>query len=168
MKSVRKQRSLPDPMQSGATTTQKAKLVHRANLAHQHRGSTIMTDNDIHPQVRELNRRIERAIVRVWASSFSEHIMPYLQQVGSSGCADASSRDHSTLTFGGIPLPDMAVVIQLQIDSEASGVLFTVDPTAAGDTAMVAEAIWGQGEGHSYGCRGLIMVIFVRLVLLKV
>lgn len=47
----------------------------------------------------------------------------------------------------GKKIPEMAVVIQLQIDSSSSGVLFTLNPTTGCVTEMVIESCWGLGEG---------------------
>ncbi len=41
--------------------------------------------------------------------------------------------------------PSIAVIIQKMIDSDKSGVIFTVDPTS-GENVTVIEAIWGLGE----------------------
>lgn len=95
------------------------------------------------------------AVKEVWASQWSEHILTYLQAVakrdGESADAHASSAPledgTEPLYIAGVRLPDMAVVIQAQVPSRRSGVLFTVSPDAAGDAHVVAEAVWGQGEG---------------------
>ena len=90
------------------------------------------------------------AIKRVWASQFSEHLLAYLARAAPvvappAAAADAATPDVGML--GGVALPDMAVVIQVQIASERAGVLFTTNPTAAGDGSFVMEGVWGQGEG---------------------
>lgn len=41
--------------------------------------------------------------------------------------------------------PSIAVVVQRMIDSDKSGVIFTVDPTS-GENVTIIEAIWGLGE----------------------
>jgi pyruvate,water dikinase len=41
----------------------------------------------------------------------------------------------------------MAVVVQKMVDSEKSGVSFTVDPVLRNHYQMVIEAVWGLGEG---------------------
>jgi pyruvate,water dikinase len=42
--------------------------------------------------------------------------------------------------------PELAVVVEAMVDSEKSGVLFTVDPTSGRDDVMVIESAWGLGE----------------------
>lgn len=42
--------------------------------------------------------------------------------------------------------PMLAVVVELMIDADKSGVLFTVDPTSGRDDVMVIESAWGLGE----------------------
>lgn len=44
------------------------------------------------------------------------------------------------------PNPELAVVVEAMIDSEKSGVLFTVDPTSGRNDVMVIESAWGLGE----------------------
>ena len=47
----------------------------------------------------------------------------------------------------GVKKASMAVVVQRMVDSEVSGVMFTVDPTQVVDgSMMVVEAVWGLGE----------------------
>jgi pyruvate,water dikinase len=41
----------------------------------------------------------------------------------------------------------MAVVVQQMVDSEKSGVIFTVDPVLRNRFNMIIEAVWGLGEG---------------------
>lgn len=41
----------------------------------------------------------------------------------------------------------MAVLVQQMVNSEKSGVIFTVDPVMHNHYQMVIEAVWGQGEG---------------------
>lgn len=42
--------------------------------------------------------------------------------------------------------PELAVVVEAMIESEKSGVLFTVDPVTGRDDVMVIESAWGLGE----------------------
>lgn len=42
--------------------------------------------------------------------------------------------------------PILAVVVELMIDADKSGVLFTVDPTSGRDDVMIIESAWGLGE----------------------
>jgi pyruvate,water dikinase len=67
-------------------------------------------------------------VVECWASFFSERAMFYRQRKGS--LADLG----------------MAVVIQEQIGSEKSGVMFTTDPIRGRSDQMVIEAAFGLGE----------------------
>jgi pyruvate,water dikinase len=41
----------------------------------------------------------------------------------------------------------MAVVVQQMVDSEKSGVIFTIDPVSRNPYQMLVEAVWGLGEG---------------------
>jgi pyruvate,water dikinase len=45
----------------------------------------------------------------------------------------------------------MAVVVQLQLASVASGVAFTCNPVNGMTNELVVEAVWGQGEGMVQG-----------------
>ena len=47
--------------------------------------------------------------------------------------------------------PLMAVVIQNQVDSKASGVMFTINANNGALTEYTVEAVFGQGEGYVSG-----------------
>jgi pyruvate, water dikinase len=70
-----------------------------------------------------------------WASFFSERALFYRSR-------------HGNLDDLG-----MAVVVQRQIESERSGVMFTIDPVRRRRDQMMIEAVWGLGEavvsGHA-------------------
>lgn len=68
------------------------------------------------------------AVQNCWASLFGSRVVSYRASRGFS--AD----------------PAMAVVIQLMIASERSGVAFTADPTTDATDRVVVEAAFGQGE----------------------
>lgn len=68
------------------------------------------------------------AVQRCWASLFGPRVVAYRASRGFS--AD----------------PAMAVVVQLMIASERSGVAFTADPTTDATDRVVVEAAFGQGE----------------------
>ncbi len=69
------------------------------------------------------------AVKRCWVSLWSEPAVRYRRRRGvSSGEAG------------------MAVVVQAMVEADASGVMFTVDPLAGGDDAIVIEASRGCGE----------------------
>lgn len=76
------------------------------------------------------------SILDCYCSLFADHIF----QLHASTSYAAGSSDYH-----------MAVVIQQQIDSAASGVAFTCNPANGIDTELVVEAIWGQGEGLVQG-----------------
>lgn len=90
---------------------------------------------------------IAAAIARVWASQFNDHVLPYLRSHGggSSAAATAAARASGRVIVRDVVLPSMAVVIMLQVPSTASGVMFTLDPTAAGESHALIESVWGQG-----------------------
>jgi pyruvate,water dikinase len=67
-------------------------------------------------------------VTECWASFFSERAMFYRRNKGSM-------RDL-----------DMAVVVQRQLGSDKSGVMFTADPIRRRRDQMVIEAAWGLGE----------------------
>jgi pyruvate,water dikinase len=67
-------------------------------------------------------------IVKCWASFFSERALFYRASKGS--LADLG----------------MAVVVQLQIAADKSGVMFTTDPIRQRADQMVIEAVFGLGE----------------------
>ena len=72
--------------------------------------------------------QVPQAVVSVWRSSDAASVVAY--------------RDRMGLAHG-----DVAVVVQLMVVPEVSGVVFTADPLT-GDTArLVINAGWGLGEG---------------------
>jgi pyruvate,water dikinase len=69
------------------------------------------------------------AIRRCLASLFSARVVAYLRTLGGA---------HAT--------PAMAVVVQRQVEPDAAGVLFTVNPVTGRETEQVIEAVFGHGE----------------------
>lgn len=70
------------------------------------------------------------AVRRCWSSLYTSQAMFYRHQKGfDSSCVL------------------MALVVQRMIDSEKSGVIFTVDPVLRNQFNMIVEAVWGLGEG---------------------
>ena len=78
------------------------------------------------------NVRGEDAVVaRVadcWASLFGERVLAYRAAQSVAG------------------EPAIAVVVQQMVDSDRSGVMFSVDPSTGDPTVVVIEAAWGLGE----------------------
>ena len=72
---------------------------------------------------------LEQAVLACWASLWSPGAVAYRARVG----ADA-------------PDAAMAVLVQVQVPCEASGVAFSQDPLGAGDAVLI-EAAWGMGQG---------------------
>ncbi len=70
------------------------------------------------------------AVRRCWSSLYTSRAIFYRQQRG----------------FGDVEV-SMAVVVQKMVNSEKSGVIFTVDPVFRNHYHMVIEAVWGLGEG---------------------
>jgi len=68
------------------------------------------------------------AVRECWASLFTQRAIYYRQQQGYPA-SDV----------------DIAVVVQLMVDADASGVMFTSHPST-GDSRMILEAAWGLGE----------------------
>ncbi len=67
-------------------------------------------------------------IVDCWASLWSPRVVAYRQSLGLTD------------------EPTIAVVVQRMVDSEAAGVMFTVDPISQDRTRMLIEAAYGLGE----------------------
>ena len=63
-----------------------------------------------------------------WASLYGERVVAY--------------RANGRLTDE----PSIAVIVQVMVPSEVSGVIFTVDPTSAMSDRLIIEAVLGQGE----------------------
>jgi pyruvate,water dikinase len=70
------------------------------------------------------------AVRRCWSSLFTAQAIFYRSQRG----------------FDDTPV-SMAVAVQRMVDSEKSGVSFTVDPVLRNHYQMVIEGVWGLGEG---------------------
>lgn len=79
------------------------------------------------------NRTLDEVALSIkecWASCWQSHVLQYrhlLKELKED--------------------PSMAVVIQLQVDSHVSGVLFTCNPLNSNSNEMTVESAWGQGEG---------------------
>jgi pyruvate,water dikinase len=69
------------------------------------------------------------AVRQCWASLWTERAWDYRQQNGS---------DHRAM--------GMAVIVQMLVPADASGVLFTADPTSGRSDQIVIEACFGLGE----------------------
>ena len=74
------------------------------------------------------------AVQRCWASLFEGRAIFYRQQQGF---------DHLSV--------DLAVPVQKMVQSETSGVMFTIDPITADPTRVMIEAVWGLGEAAVSG-----------------
>lgn len=70
------------------------------------------------------------AVRQCWASLFSAHAISYRKQRGLSQGA----------------IPTIAVGVQLLVDAQVAGVMFTIDPITGADDRLVIEASWGLGE----------------------
>jgi phosphoenolpyruvate synthase/pyruvate phosphate dikinase len=83
---------------------------------------------------------ITRNIVNCWMSLWQPRVVSYIRQ-------HISFRNDASSDSDSLPqLPQMAVVVQLMIDSQRAGVLFTTHPTLGLDSTMLTEAVFGQGE----------------------
>ena len=67
------------------------------------------------------------AIKKVWLSVFAQHIKAYA-------------------SHGSDPIP-ISVIVQECIESDVSGVIFTIDPTGQTNESSVINAVYGMGEG---------------------
>ncbi len=72
---------------------------------------------------------LERAVLACWASSWSPGARAYRARAGT-GARDAG----------------MAVLVQVLVPCQASGVAFSQDPLGAEDAVLI-EATWGMGQG---------------------
>jgi pyruvate,water dikinase len=91
-------------------------------------------------------------------ASFAGQQDTFLNVVGESELLDAVRQCWSSLYtsraifyrhrkgFGDVEV-SMAVVVQKMVNSEKSGVIFTVDPVLRNHYQIVIEAVWGLGEG---------------------
>ncbi|MFP4351100.1 MAG: PEP/pyruvate-binding domain-containing protein, partial [Desulfococcaceae bacterium] len=73
---------------------------------------------------------IAAAVLRVWASAFSERVMVYRREKG--------------IGTGGIRV---AVVVQRMLTPETSGVAFGIEPVTGNRRSVVISAVYGLGEG---------------------
>jgi phosphohistidine swiveling domain-containing protein len=71
---------------------------------------------------------VVKAILRCWASVFSDRALAYRSQFK-------------------LPTPPMAVVVQSMVSGEVSGVCFTANPVTRDLGELVVSATWGLGEG---------------------
>lgn len=76
--------------------------------------------------VHELMNRVKQC----WASLWTERAIHYRINTGY---------DHQSVL--------LAVVVQQMVDSEVSGVAFSVNPINSNQDEMIIEAVWGLGEG---------------------
>jgi hypothetical protein len=92
---------------------------------------------------------LEHAIKKCWASQYKDHVIPYLQDAIATSKDDASSSSIVGLDL--ISCAKMGVVLQLMAKPVASGVMFTLDPSAVEKSErMVVEAVHGLGEGKQF------------------
>jgi pyruvate,water dikinase len=74
-------------------------------------------------------------IKKIWASLYNGSAMFYRKQKGFDEAKIA-----------------IAVVVQKMVDSEKSGVMFTVNPISKVRNHLLIESVWGLGEGIVSGC----------------
>ena len=112
-----------------ATLGKNALFAVRSSATSEDAGATSFAGmHDTYTNVSGESALFER-IVDCWASLYGERVVSYRK---SQGLTEE---------------PVIAVVVQKMIASTRSGVIFTVDPTAADSTQMVIEAVFGLGEG---------------------
>jgi len=78
--------------------------------------------------------RVVEAVRACWASLFEAHAVSYRQQRGF---------DHLEVAI--------AVPVQKMVQSERSGIMFTVNPVTGAADQIVIEAVWGLGEAAVSG-----------------
>ncbi len=74
--------------------------------------------------------QVVRAVQACWASLFEARAIFYREEAGY---------DHTKV--------GLAVPVQRMVQSEISGVMFTVEPVTSDDTRITIEAVYGLGEG---------------------
>jgi hypothetical protein len=74
------------------------------------------------------------AVRRCWASLWNEHAVAYRRRVG--GPPDSTTSADVAI----------AVVVQVLVEADAAGVLFTADPVHGARDQVVVNATWGLGE----------------------
>lgn len=74
--------------------------------------------------------QVDEAVTRVWRSAFSERILVYRHERGLTG-----------------PVALPAVLIQLMVDADVSGVAFSADPVGGSREVAVVAAVPGLGTG---------------------
>jgi hypothetical protein len=113
-----------DALGDGAVVT-----VRSSGTAEDLPGASFAGQYDSFLNVTSSEQLIER-LVDVWASLYSAHAVAYRRHVG-------------------LPVAEvkMAVLVQRQVDADASGVLFTRDPVSGVAGRMVVNAALGLGEG---------------------
>ncbi len=75
-----------------------------------------------------------RDIKKVWASSFSSHVLKYRRD-----------RNLEKISFS------LAVIIQELLDEEVSGISFSVDPFSGNAEVVLTEVVIGEGKLLAYG-----------------
>jgi rifampicin phosphotransferase len=91
------------------------------------------------------------AVKQCWASAFSARVVAYRVGRGESAQADRDVLATGPSTAAGVPTP-MAVLVQRQVEPDAAGVAFTVNPVTA-NREVVVSAVRGLGDrlvsGHA-------------------
>jgi pyruvate, water dikinase len=83
--------------------------------------------NETFTNVSGFDELVDR-VVACWASAYGERVLSYRQRRGIVG------------------EPAIAVVVQRMVDSDRSGVMFSVDPSSGDPTHLVIEGAFGLGE----------------------
>ena len=73
-------------------------------------------------------QQLFEAVHTCWASLYGERVLSY------------------RIAQGITEEPTLAVIVQVMVPSERSGILFTVDPSSGNTQRIVIEAVYGQGE----------------------
>jgi len=122
-------RSLPDHVKSLA--------VRSSSTMEDLHGSSYAGQYDTYLNVPRDTDAVCDAVKRCWASMWQEHILAYRKQL------KLNTEDPSSPAA----MPSMAVVVQKQLNPQAAGVLFTLNPLTGAQDQMVVEACFGLGEG---------------------
>ncbi|MEA3344660.1 MAG: PEP/pyruvate-binding domain-containing protein [Chloroflexota bacterium] len=113
-----------DPLPLAVRSSATAEDLAQASFAGQY---------DTHLNLTSLEQ-ILKGVRACWGSLWSERARAYRQKNGLSSAEVA-----------------MGVLVQQQIPADASGVLFTLNPTTGRERQMAVEAVWGLGEGLASG-----------------
>lgn len=94
---------------------------------------------------------LSRAVKKVWASFFSDRAVRYRLQRGQEPSTSSPGPAPVGKTSQELERYDLGVVVQILVEPEVSGVLFTLNPVSGSHQEMLIEAGYGLGEAFVSG-----------------